>query len=291
MIEKELSEKLERIRILTRRKITASFAGDYVSAFKGRGMEFEEVRPYQPGDEIRFIDWNVTARSGEPFVKVFREERELTMMLLVDLSPSGQFSSCGKTKNELAAELCAMLAFTAIRNNDRAGMMVFTDSVEKLVMPGKGSRHVMHMIRDVLSHEPAGRGTSIRNALDYTGRILGSRTIIILISDFHDRGYEEQLGLMAEKHDLVCLQLLDRKEIDPPGRGLYLLRDPETGAARYYDGSDRRSREEWARKFGDRQKELRSMIRRKGGDLLTLTAGDDWIPPLTRFFLDRGGRR
>ena len=162
-------------------------------------MEFEEVRPYQPGDEIRFIDWNVTARSGEPWVKLFREERELTMFLMVDLSASGQFHLSGKTRNEEAAELCAMLAYTAISNNDRVGLSVFTDRIEKVIPPGKGSRHVLHLVEEVLSHSPEGKGTSLKNALEYAASLLKKKTILIVISDFLDSGYEHVMGYLAEK--------------------------------------------------------------------------------------------
>ena len=290
MIDKELRKKMEQIRVLTRKKITASFAGDYQSAFKGRGMEFEEVRPYQPGDEIRFIDWNVTARSGEPWIKVFREERELTMFLMVDLSPSGQFSSGSKSKNEMAAELCAMLAFTAISNNDRVGLNIFTDSVEKVIHPGKGNRHVLHLIREVLTHKPTGSGTSIKTALDYTASILKKRAIIILISDFLDTGYEDALAYMGEKHDLVCIQLQDRREIEPPGRGLFLLRDAESGRKLYVDFNDKRTRRNWINQMKKRQLKLEKTMRRKQADLITLNPEDDWVKSLTRFFIDRGNR-
>ena len=282
---------MEQIRVMTRKKITASFAGDYQSAFKGRGMEFEEVRPYQPGDEIRFIDWNVSARTGEPWIKLFREERELTMFLMVDLSPSGQFSSGGKTKNETAAELCAMLAFTAISNNDRVGMTVFTDEIEKVIHPAKGNRHVLHLIQEVLSHKPAGQGTSLKKALDYAGKILKRRTIIILISDFLDENYEDALGYLGEKHDLVCLQLLDKRELQPPEKGLFLLKDPESSEKRYLDFSDRETRRTWTAALAERQKKLVSIMRENRADLLTLDPDEDWIKVLTRFFIARGNRR
>lgn len=281
---------MEQIRVLTRKKITASFAGDYLSAFKGRGMEFEEVRPYQPGDDVRFLDWNVTARSGEPWIKLFREERELTMFLMVDLSPSGQFSSAEKTKNEIAAELCAILAFTAISNNDRVGLSVFTDQVEKVIHPAKGSRHVLHLIREVLSHKPEGKGTSLKEALEYSGAILKRGSIIILISDFMDEGYEDVLGYMGEKHDLVCIQLQDKRELIPPEKGLFLLRDAESGEKRYIDFSDRKTKSEWIQKGRDRQLNLQKLMRKSRADLITLDPEDDWVSQLTRFFIARGKR-
>ena len=275
---------------MTRKKITASFAGDYQSAFKGRGMEFEEVRPYQPGDEIRFIDWNVTARTNEPWIKLFREERELTMFLMVDLSASGRFSSSGKTRNEMAAELCAMLAFTAISNNDRVGLSIFTDQVEKVIPPGKGNRHVLHLIEEVLSHNPQGRGTSLKNALEYSGSILKRRTILILISDFLDAGYENVLGYLGEKHDLVCIQLRDSGEMAPPDRGLFYLGDPETGKNRYFDFSDKTTRKKWQAAVTRKQRDLETLMRRKQADLLTLRCDEDWLEGLTRFFIARGNR-
>ncbi|MDA3956765.1 DUF58 domain-containing protein [Oceanispirochaeta sp.] len=291
MIDRELAARLERIRVLTRRKITAAFAGDYSSAFKGRGMEFEEVRPYQPGDEIKFIDWNVTARSGEPYIKVFREERELNMMILLDLSPSGLFSSSEKSKNQLAAELCAMLAFTAVSSHDRVGLCVFTDQVEKIIPPGRGNRHVMHLIRDVMTFKPEGTGTSLSVALEYMNRILKKKSILFLISDFHDQGYETHLARAAEKHDLVCIQLLDPREEEAPKRGLYRFKDPETAETILFDGRSPLGRSEWEQLYRSRQNRLKTIIMEKGADLLTLHAGEDWILPLTRFFLRRGERR
>ena len=275
---------------MTRKQITASFAGDYQSAFKGRGMEFEEVRPYQPGDEIRFIDWNVTARSSEPWIKLFREERELTMFLMVDLSASGGFTISGKSRNERAAELCAMLAFTAITNNDRVGLSIFTDQVEKLIPPGKGNRHVLHLVEEVLSHTPRGKGTSIKNALEYTGSILKKRSILILISDFLDSGYEHVLGYLAEKHDLVCIQLKDKKEIEPPPAGIFCLNDPETGKKGYYDFSSRKVRKEWENSNRKLQLQLEQLMRRKQADFLRLDGEEDWVEKLTRFFIARGNR-
>jgi uncharacterized protein (DUF58 family) len=290
MIDRELAARLERIRVLTRRKITSTFAGDYSSAFKGRGMEFEEVRPYQPGDEIKFIDWNVTARSGEPYIKVFREERELTMMLLLDLSPSGLFSSTQKSKNQLAAELCAMLAYTAVSSHDKVGLCVFTDQVEKVIPPGRGNKHVMHLIQDVMTFKPSGQGTSLSAALEYMNRILKKRSILFLISDFHDRGYETHLARAAEKHDLVCIQLLDPREESAPHKGLFRFKDPETGETILFDGRNRKGRAEWERLYRERQMRLKTLVKEKGADLLTLHAGEDWILPLTRFFLGRGER-
>jgi len=290
MIDRELAARLERIRVLTRRKITAAFAGDYSSAFKGRGMEFEEVRPYQAGDEIKFIDWNVTARSGEPFVKVFREERELTMMILLDLSSSGLYSSTEKSKNQLAAELCSMLAYTAMSSHDKVGLAIFTEEVEKFISPGRGNRHVMNLIREVLTFTPEKSGTSLSSALDFTNTILKKRSILFLISDFHDHDFENQLAQTAEKHDLVCIQLLDPREEEAPRRGLYRFLDPERGESVIFDGRSRKGRSEWEALYLARQKKLKSLIRNKGADLLTLHAGEDWILPLTKFFLNRKER-
>ena len=225
-----------------------------------------------------------------PGLRFSGEERELTMFLMVDLSPSGQFSSGSKSKNEMAAELCAMLAFTAISNNDRVGLSIFTDCVEKVIYPGKGNRHVLHLIREVLTHRPTGSGTSIKAALDYTASILKKRAIIILVSDFLDSGYEDALSYMGEKHDLVCIQLQDRREIEPPGRGLFLLRDAESGKKRYVDFNDRMTRRNWINQMKDRQMELEKTMRRKQADLITLKPDDDWVKSLTRFFIDRGNR-
>ncbi len=290
MIDRELAARLERIRVMTRGKITAAFAGDYVSAFKGRGMEFEEVRPYQPGDEVKFIDWNVTARSAEPYVKVYREERELSMMILLDLSPSGLYSSSAKSKNQQAAELCAMLAYTALSGNDRVGLCIFTDKVEKTILPGRGNRHVMQLIREVLTFEPEGGGTDIAEALDYVCRIRKKRSVLFLVSDFHDQGFDQALAGAAEIHDLVCLQLTDPREEEAPRKGLYRFQDPENGKTRLYDGRSRSARNEWEALRRRKQDELKTLVRQKGADLLTLRSGEDWIMRLTRFFLNRKDR-
>ncbi len=290
MIDQTLRSRLEGIRILSKGKITSAFAGGYSSAFKGRGMEFEEVRPYQLGDEVKFIDWNVTAKSGEPFVKVFRVERELCMMLLLDLSPSGSYSSQEKSKNQLAAELCAMLAFTAYSNQDRVGLIIFTDRIEKTIPPSKGNNHIMTLVREVLTFEPQGRGTSIKGALEYCRILLKRRSILFLISDFHDQGYERALGSCGQRHDLVCLQLIDPKEADPPKKGLYRFKDAETGRTRLFDGRSREGQRQWIALHERRQKELKESLRQRGGELLTLRADEDWIPRLAYFFLHRRSR-
>jgi uncharacterized protein (DUF58 family) len=225
MIPKEILKKIRRLQIVTNRVVSDVFAGEYLSVFKGRGMEFNEVREYQPGDEERDIDWNVTARMGRPFVKKFVEERELTVMLLVDASASSRFGTRDRFKSELAAELCAVLAFSAIRNKDRVGLVIFTDRIEKFVPPGKGSRHVLRVIREVLYFRPQGRGTDISLALDYLNRVIRRRSVVFLVSDFLAAGFERALRVSARRHDLVALLVRDPREEELPPAGLVRLED------------------------------------------------------------------
>src|SRR2546426_12701490 len=229
MIPKEILKKVRQIEIRTNREVTDVLGGQYHSVFKGRGMEFEEVREYLPGDEIRSIDWNVTARFDHPFIKKFKEERELTVMLVVDVSASGQFGSVRQRKNELAAELAAVLAFSAIRNNDKVGVILFTDRVEKYIAQKKGRRHVLRVIREILAFEPEGKGTNLRLALDYLNRVQRRRAVCFLISDFQDEEFRKSLRVAGKRHDVVALSLRDPREEELPAVGLVELRDAETG--------------------------------------------------------------
>ena len=242
MLPKELLKKIRRIEIRTSHLVNDALAGRYHSAFKGRGMECEEVRPYQVGDDIRNIDWNVTARYGEPFIKVFREERELTVLLVVDLSRSHEFGSRDQFKRELVAELGATLAFSAIKNNDKIGLVCFTDRVEKFVPPRKGSGHVLRVIRELLAFQPKGRGTNIAAALDHVNRIQRRRSVLFLISDFQDVGYERSIRIAKRRHDVIAVFVLDRREQSLPKAGLIELADNETGRRIIVDTSNARWR-------------------------------------------------
>lgn len=290
MIDKELAAKIKRIQIKTGRNVSSTFAGEYTSAFKGHGMEFEEVRAYQPGDDIKSIDWNVTARTGEPFIKRFREERELTVLLMVDLSASGNFGSTGKKRNDIAAEICAVLSFSAIRNNDRVGLLVFTDEVESYIAPAKGMTHIMRIIREILAFNPKGRGTSIEKALIYLGKVQKKNAVVFLISDFIDSGYEKKLKVMAEKHDLVALSLSDPLETELPDCGLITLRDGETGYFRTVDTSSSLVRKEWKKASLFRIQKLKKEMLTMGMDHVHLDTGSDWIHTLSLFFMKRQHR-
>ena len=286
-MERELIKKLRRIEIVTGRRVNSTFAGEYQSAFKGKGMEFEEVRLYQPGDDIRDIDWNVTARSGEPHIKRFREERELTVYLLVDFSESGLFGSTGKAKRETAAELAAVLAFSAIRNNDRVGLIGYTDRVELFVPAAKGSRHALRIIRDVLGHKPEGRGTSLNCALEYLGKVQQRTAVVFMISDFYDGNYEKRLAPLALKHDMTAMVLTDRRERELPRAGLISLIERETGRRRIVDSGSEKVRRQWAALSRERLDKLTRTMAGKGIPLVDLDSSGDWIKDLSLYFLKK----
>ncbi|OPX28058.1 MAG: hypothetical protein B1H08_06650 [Candidatus Omnitrophica bacterium 4484_171] len=229
MIPKEILKQIRRIQITTSRMVTDVFAGQYQSVFKGRGMDFDEVRQYFPGDDIRSIDWNVTARTGTPYVKKFVEERELTVMLLLDISRSTYFGTVNKLKRRLAAEICSLLAFSAIQNNDRVGLIAFSGRIEKFVPPRKGIRHGLRIVREALYFEPAGDGTDISNALEYLNRVCRRRTVSFVISDFYDRGFKKALSIANKRHDITAITITDPKEINLPKAGLISFRDAERG--------------------------------------------------------------
>ncbi len=284
MIPKEVLKKVRQIEIRTNREVTDVLGGQYHSVFKGRGMEFEEVREYMPGDEVRSIDWNVTARFGHPFVKKFKEERELTVMLVVDVSASGQFGSIRQTKNELAAELAAVLAFSAIRNNDKVGLIMFTDQIEKFVAPKKGRRHVLRVIREILAFQPQGRGTDIALALDYLNGVQRKRAVCFLLSDFQDTDFEKKLRVTSQHHDLVALSIRDPREEQLPSVGLLELRDAETGARALVDTFDPSARETFATKSRVWQESLRARLRSAGVDHVEIRTDTDYMLPLIKFF-------
>ncbi|HUK81806.1 MAG TPA: DUF58 domain-containing protein [Verrucomicrobiae bacterium] len=290
MIPREILKKVRQIEIRTNREVTDVLGGQYHSVFKGRGMEFEEVREYLPGDEVRSIDWNVTARFGHPFVKKFKEERELTVMLVVDVSASGQFGSVRQTKNELAAELAALLAFSAIRNNDKVGLIMFTDEIELSVPPKKGRRHVLRVVREILAFQPKSRGTNLERALDYLNRVQRRRTVCFLISDFQDEDYRKKLQVAAKRHDLVALSIRDPREEELPAVGLVELRDAETGRRALVDTSDRAVCDAFAQKARERLDALRRLLRSTAVDQVEIRCDEDYMRPLIKFFRMRERR-
>ncbi len=290
MIPKELLRKIRRIQIRTSHVVNDAMAGQYHSAFKGRGMEFEEVRQYVPGDDVRTIDWNVTARAGSPFVKVFREERELTVILLVDVSRSHLFGTARQLKRDLAAELCAVLAFSAVRNNDKIGLTCFTDQIEKFVPPKKGTRHVLRVIRELLYIQPHGVGTSIARALDHLNRVIRRRAVVFLVSDFQSSGYERPLSVARRRHDLMPVIISDRREIMLPNVGLVELFDAETGASVVADTASRSLRGAYKQKGLATTDEQRSLFSRLEMDAIDVRTGEDFIKPLMTFFRAREAR-
>jgi len=290
MIPKELLKKIRRIEIRTSHLVNDALAGQYHSAFKGRGMEFEEVRPYQIGDDVRSIDWNVTARYGEPYIKIFREERELTVLLVVDLSRSQEFGSAGQLKRELVAELGATLAFSAIKNNDKVGLVCFTDRVEKFVGPRKGSGHVLRVIRELLAFEAEGRGTDIAGALDHVNRMMRKRAVMFVISDFQDRGYERALRIARRRHDVILVRVTDRRERAVPKAGLVELADNETGRRIVIDTGSARWRAAYARLAREAAERQNRRLRQIKLDSIEVRTGESFVDPPVRFFRTREAR-
>jgi len=287
MISKELAKKVRYIQIMTNKAVNDVLAGEYHSVFKGQGMEFDEVREYQPGDEIRSIDWNVTARTGHPYVKRYREERELTLLFLVDLSASGHFGSIKNIKNEVATELCALLAFSAIKNNDKVGLVVFTEAVELFIPPAKGTTHVLRLIRELLAFEPKQRGTNISAAIDYAARVLNRRSIVFLISDFFDTGYERTLRILGRRHDLIAMAINDPRELELPDVGIVDLEDAETGAMVTVDTGSAAVRRRYAADNLRRAEALRESLRSMDIDLIEVGTAHDYLLDLIRFFKRR----
>ncbi len=283
----ELLARIKSIQIRTQRLVTDALAGEYHSAFKGRGMEFEQVREYTPGDDIRHIDWNVTARMSSPFVKEHREERELTVMLIVDVSSSGAFGTAGKQKREVVAELAAVLAYLAIQNNDRVGMIIFSDRIERFIPPKKGRSHVWRVIREVLSFRPTGRGTDLDAALEYLGRVVRRRSVGFVISDFLDVGFAERLRVAARRHDLTAIRVLDRREVELPRLGLVEFEDAETGETLVVDTASRRVSERFVRLAREDLDRRSEEFRSAGVGEVQVWADRPWIEPLVRFLRAR----
>lgn len=314
MIPREILKKIRQIEIRTNRIVTETLAGQYHSVFKGQGMNFEEVREYQPGDEVRSIDWNVTARMNHPFVKKFVEERELTLMLVVDLSGSGLFGSGHQSKRELAAEIASVLAFSAIRNNDKVGLILFTDEVEKFISPRKGRRHVLRVIREILFYEPKRRGTDLNGALEFLMRITAHRAIVVVLSDFIEphtavrriSRVPQRLTSLPEnltqasyailrqanrRHDLVAVQITDRYEMEFPALGRLVLKDAETGEVFEVNTGDARKRGAFAQRRAQAQAEIERLFRSAGIDSITLRTDQPYAATLGRFFEARERRR
>ncbi|MCC7086197.1 MAG: DUF58 domain-containing protein [Pirellulales bacterium] len=291
MIPKEIIRNIRRIEIRTTHIVDEMLSGQYRSAFKGRGMEFEEVRPYQHGDDVRTIDWNVTARAGEPYVKLFREERELTAFLVVDISRSQDIGTQSQLKRELVAEMAATLAFSAIKSNDKVGLLLFTDEVEKYVPPGKRSRHVLRVIRELLYCEPVGQGTNIAKALEHLNKTVKRRSVVFLISDFQDQGYEQALRVARKRHDVIPIVVGDLREFELPNVGLVELRDSETGELVIVDTSSARHRQAFSKLAQAASRRRDQLFTKLKMDPVNLRTGDDFIEPIRKLFHRRGAKR
>lgn len=291
MIAKDIIQQARRLQILTRRKVNANFAGQYLSAFKGRGMEFAEIRPYQPGDDIRNIDWNVTARAGEPFVKTFIEERELNLLLAVDCSDSLNFASGPQSKRRLAAEFSAVLALAALRQQDKVGLMLFTDEVEQFIPPSKGRRHSLHIISELLNYESRGQRTSVDTALETAAQVLKKRTIVFLVSDFLSAPADLPLKLVNQRHDVIAVHISDAREFELPNVGLIRIQDWESGQQLVLDSSLPRVRTLYKARMNEQKQKTLKNFQKMGLDCLSLTTNQPFIPSLLKFFERRGGQR
>ncbi len=290
MLPKDLIKRIRKLEITTRKVVSDMLAGQYHSVFKGRGMAFSEVRQYQPGDEIRIIDWNVTARMHDTYVKVFTEERELTVMLVVDVSSSEDFGSRARSKAELCAEVAAQIAFSAIANNDRVGLILFSDRVEKVIPPKKGRKHVLRVVSDILSFKPASRGTDLSVGLNYLSKIAKRKAVTFLISDFLARDFETSLRIVSRKHDLVPVVISDPLEDSFPRLGLVEMEDPETGERIVVDTSQARVRKQFEAAMRKRREELGKLFKKLELEYVELHAGEEYVAALTRFFRARARR-
>jgi uncharacterized protein (DUF58 family) len=286
----EILKKIRALEIKTKGLVQTVFAGDYHSVFKGRGMNFEDVREYQPGDEIRAIDWNVTARLGAAFVKKFTEERELTVVLVVDVSASGKFGSVSQSKRELAAEVACLLAFSAIRNNDKVGLLLFSDRVELFIPPKKGRSHTLRIIREILFFEPAGRGTAPALALDYLNKVVTRRAVVFFVSDFQTGDFSPELSVSGRRHDFIAIHVQDQREEMLPNVGIITLEDAETGEQIEINTADRTTRARFRALAETRRAELNRTLRRNSIDAISLRTGEDYLPALRSFFKQRERR-
>lgn len=286
----EILKKIRALEIKTKGLVQTVFAGDYHSVFKGRGMNFEDVREYQPGDEIRAIDWNVTARLGTAFVKKFTEERELTVVLVVDVSASGNFGSVAQSKRELAAEVACLLAFSAIRNNDKVGLLLFSDRVELFIPPKKGRSHTLRIIREILFFEPAGRGTAPALALDYLNKVVTRRAVVFFVSDFQTGDFSRELSVSGRRHDFIAVHIQDQREESLPNVGIITLEDAETGEQIEINTGDRTTRARFSALAETRRAELNRTLHRNRIDAILLRTDEDYLPALRSFFKQRERR-
>ncbi|MGD9487971.1 MAG: DUF58 domain-containing protein [Calditrichaceae bacterium] len=290
MLSRELLKKVQQIEISTRNVVNEVFSGEYHSVFKGRGMEFAEVREYQPGDDVRTIDWNVSARMGHPFVKVFEEERELTVMLLVDVSSSGNFGTAERLKREVAAELSAVLAFSAIKNNDKVGLIIFSDKIEKFIPPRKGKKHVLRVIREILFYKHQDASTDLNVALEYLSRVIKRRSTVFLLSDFLTENFEKSLQVANKKHDIIAISIMDPREVDLPNVGMIELEDAETGEAVLVDTGSAMIRTGFYNQSLQQQETLTNLFRSIGVDHINILTDRSYIKPITKFFKMRARR-
>ena len=288
MIPREILKKVKRIEIQTRGLVNNFFGGEYHSAFKGRGMTFSEVREYQPGDDIRLIDWNVTARSGKPFIKVFEEERELTVILIVDMSASGIFGSGSQFKKNVCTEIASVLGFSAIKNNDKIGLILFSNEVIKYIPPKKGKSHVLRVIRELLYTKSSSQGTSIKNALDFLMKISKRRCVVFLLSDFLDDKYWDSIKIVNRKHDLIGVNVYDPYEVALPDIGMIKVEDPETGSMFWIDTSYNPDLKQMNIENNKRLSDLKKKTSKIGLDFISISTGEDYVDPLMKFFKKRG---
>ena len=290
MIPKQILKKVKQVEIRTRGLVNDLFGGEYHSVFKGRGMAFSEVREYQPGDDIRLIDWNVTARNGSPFIKIFEEERELTVYLLVDISKSGEFGSQNQLKQEFGAEIASVLGFSAIKNNDKVGLILFSNDIEKYVVPKKGKSHVLRVIRELLYNEPKGNKTSIKNVLDYLLKVAKRKSVVFLISDFIDDDYWSSLKIVNRKHDLIGIRLFDPAEKLLPDIGVIKVRDPESGSSFWIDTSNRAEMEKLKNQINSDFDAFNKQAKKIGFDIISVSTNGDFVDPLISLFRKRDKR-
>ncbi|MDG1426765.1 MAG: DUF58 domain-containing protein [Flavobacteriales bacterium] len=286
-----LLKKVRKIEIKSKGLSNHIFAGEYHTAFKGTGMAFSEVREYQSGDDIRSIDWNVTARYNTPFVKIFEEEREMTVMLLIDVSASGDFGTNKQYKKDLATEIAAVLAFSAIKNNDKVGVIFFSDRIEKFIIPKKGKSHILRIIREIVSLKPDSKGTDVSMALEYFNSVIKKRSICFLLSDFTSTPFSKPLKIASKKHDIVGVRIHDKRESEMPNIGLVPMQDMETDKLVYVDTSDKEIRLNYSKTRSQKIKELNKIFETNGVDLVQISTGEDYVKPLVNFFKRRGKRK
>lgn len=287
MDTKELIKKVKRIEIKTKGLSTQIFSGEYHSAFKGRGMAFSEVRDYANGDEIRTIDWNVTARFNAPFVKVFEEERELTVVLIIDLSGSSEFGTLEKTKKEMITEIAAVLGFSAMSNNDKIGALFFTDKVEKFIPPGKGRSHMLRIVRELIEFKPANSGTNIKEALRFFTNTIKKRSIAFLISDFADKEYEDSIRIVNKKHDLIALRIYDKAEYNLPKLGFLKIQDPETHEWKWVNTLSKKVREKYSNSYKQKEESILLNLKKSGVDSANISTDESYVKPLVQLFKKR----